>query len=279
MEFNTRVRLALLSNPARGKQLREFTHGVESLKELWQAAADIRRLDFCLFLKTSDITDSGEDVVNTEYPYPDEQSISGDALKHSILWAWSRQPEHIQWQKAAEKACLEAAARMSEKYGAADDIPLVSPADQRIKLARMAVALAALVHSTDDTHEKVIVKPEHVEFIENYLNHIYDAKNCRYDVYARYAREETVLTPEERQIISAKMDQVDLEAQSEAHVLVLDLYRRNNMLRSNEIKDLTNLDTNTVNSVLRVLSQHHMIKRTKNGFQKLPKLVEYLEFA
>lgn len=275
VETNTRVRLVLLSNPRWGKQLNEFQYGVESLKVLFKEASDIRRLDLAVFMATHDVPD---DIINKERELPKERMISSEALKANILWAWSRKPHHVQMSKKVERLILKKASEMSEKYGSAKDIPIVIPEEERIKIARLAVANAAFRHSTDaETGEMVVVEERDVEFVVETLQHIFDAKNCRYDIYARNAKEETELTPEEEEAITVGLQNLDFADMTPISKEILDLFRRNDTMKPNELRDMTGYTNDQVLSRTALLSKYGMIKKTKNGLKVLPKFLEYLD--
>jgi hypothetical protein len=80
---------------------------------------------------------------------------------------------------------LGVATEQGEKYRYATEIPLVEPNEQRIKLARLAVAAAALFFSTDESGETVIVKKEHVDFVASFLERLYCKPSLAFDEYAR----------------------------------------------------------------------------------------------
>jgi DNA-binding transcriptional ArsR family regulator/MoxR-like ATPase len=276
-ETNCRTRLIWLSNPRFKKGLYNFSHGIEALKTLFPTPADLRRLDLAVFLANKDID---LDEINRTRRKPTEQVITAEALKASILWAWSRKVEDIVIDEDATDLILGEASRLSEIYGSAEDIPLVSPADMRNKLARMVVALAALLHSTDETHTKVIVLPVHVRFIGAYLDSIYQAKNCRYDVYAGYAAKSSRLDDVERADIKAELSAIDNTTLDGSGGTVsrdvLTLYRQHDTLTATEIADLLDIDRRTVAKRLKVLQRHGMISKTKYGYHKTPKFVEFL---
>jgi len=272
-ETNARVRLILLTNPANRRTLSHFTHGVESLKPLFASPADIRRLDLAVFLQSGEIPKS---LLNTEYEKPKTQLISSEALRNSILWAWSRKPEQIEIPDKSMKRILKRADELSDKYGYAQDIPLMEPADLRKKLARMSIALAALVHSTDETHEKVVVTPEHVDYVVDFIQVVYDNKNARLDVYSAKSKEESELTEEERATVTKALEDLDFGDNATISQEILELFRRNDILKPAEIIDMLGFDRSQVNTRLHILTKHSMIKRTREGLRKLPKFIEYL---
>lgn len=273
-ETNARTRLIFLTNPRYGKQLFEFTRGIESLKTVFPEASDIRRLDLVVFLATKDVS---KDILNMKYEKPEHQYISGEVLKNNVLWVWSRKPSDIQITKKAVDLILETAKYLGEKYGAAEDIPLVSPADQRIKLARLSIALAGLLHSTDAKHEKIVVKPEHVTFIKDYLEAVFDAPNCKYDSYARNAKDESEISEEEFDDVKKELDDLDAADSNIASKEILELFRRNDALLFREIMEMSGHDKLIVNARIALLSKKNFLKKTRNGFRKLPKFIIFLD--
>lgn len=272
-ETNARVRALFLTNPANKRTLASFSHGVESLKALFAAPADIRRLDLAVFLQSGDVSKS---VLNRDYSTPKTQLINSATLRNSVLWAWSRKAEDIEITKEAMKNIRKKAEYLGEKYGYAQDVPLMEPADLRKKLARLSIALAALVHSTDETHTKVIVKPEHVSAIEDFITIIYDDANCRLDEYSTRSKEDSELTDEEKVIITKALKDMDFNENSAVGEEILELFRKNDILKANEIIDMLGFDKSQVNSRLYILTKHNMIKRTREGLRKQPKFNEYL---
>jgi len=272
-ETNARVRLILLTNPVKTMTLSRYTHGVESLRPLFATPADIRRLDLAVFLQSGDVPKS---VLNAEYDAPKYQAITSEALRNSILWAWSRKPQDIILGNPTMKMILRKADELATKYGDAQDIPLMEPADLRKKLARMSIALAALVHSTNEAHEQVIVLPEHVECVVDFVGIVYDDKNCRLDLYSAKSKEESDLTDEERAEVKAALENLDFLDHALASAELIDLFRRNDVLKPNEIVEMLGFERGQVNTRLAILSKHNMIKRTRDGLRKLPKFIEYL---
>lgn len=278
-ETNARVRLMLLTNPAKARTLASFAHGVESLRSLFHSPADIRRLDLAVFLQTGDV---GRNNLNVDMDDPEvralikPQVISSEVFRNSILWAWSRSADHIDITRKAMKRILSLADELAQKYGYAQDIPLMEPADLRKKLARMSIALAALLHSTDDTHEKIIVTEEHVSWIGEFYEVVYDNKNARLDVYSAKSKEESELTEEEAETVTQKLEDMDFAANATISVEILELFRKNDILKPVEIIDMLGFEKAEVNNRLAILTKHSMIKRTREGLRKLPKFIEYL---
>ena len=169
-ETPCRVRAILSGNAPKGKRLSDYAQGAESLKDVFNNE-DIRRFDFAIFMRSTDVDPEKYNRSLPSFP----RTMSDDALKNNVLFAWSRTPEQVVFLPDTVDAILETATKLSKVYGNATDIPLVSPSDQRNKVARLAVALASLTHSVDESGERITVYPAHVNFIYDYLVQLYNA--------------------------------------------------------------------------------------------------------
>lgn len=179
-ETTSRTRLIMISNPRSGRQLKSETYGVNAILKLMGKAEDVRRLDFAVGVASGEV---GQDIINRSIlDMPNiPHRYTSDLCSLRTLWAWSRQPDQVKFTPEAMKIILAKAIELGTQYSS--KIPLVEPADQRIKLARMSTALACILYSTDDGHN-VIVKPEHVEYIVEYLHTIYCSEALRYDKFS-----------------------------------------------------------------------------------------------
>lgn len=175
-------------NAPKGKRLSDYAQGAESLKDVFNNE-DIRRFDFAIFMRSTDVDPEKYNRSLPSFP----RTMSDDALKNNVLFAWSRTPEQVVFLPDTVDAILETATKLSKVYGNATDIPLVSPSDQRNKVARLAVALASLTHSVDESGERITVYPAHVNFIYDYLVQLYNAPGCGLNYYARLAVSEEIV--------------------------------------------------------------------------------------
>ncbi len=154
-----RTRLLCLMNPGKKeeKPMSEYIHPCMAIKDSWVFAknADITRFDLYLPFAKDDVS-SSEIANRTEgqRPIPDE------IFKRHVYWVWSRKTEQISILDDARAEIKQEAARLMEKY-AESSLPVVHNGLRDV-LLRIAAAHAALVHSTDDSGESIIVKKEHV---------------------------------------------------------------------------------------------------------------------
>ena len=170
-----RTRLIWLSNPRAAKSMSQYTHGVAAVKELMGRPEDIARFDFVVTSATNEVpVEEINAMKHAEVPHV----YTSDLCHHLALWAWSRKAEHVVFSDAATRRILELAIEQSKRY-ASIEIPLVEGGNQRIKLAKLAVAAACRTFSTDDG-EHVLVGSEHAEFAAGFLDGVYAKKSLDY---------------------------------------------------------------------------------------------------
>jgi histidinol phosphatase-like enzyme len=136
--------------------------------------------------------------------------------------------------------------------------------------------VAALVHSTDENHDKIIVNPEHVDFVSWFVGIVYDNPNARLDIYSAKSKEESELDPEEVLVINKALEDLDFADNAGVSEEIMELFRKNDILKPAEIIDMLGYERGQVNNRLAILTKHSMIKRTREGLRKLPKFIEYL---
>jgi hypothetical protein len=265
-ETYARVRLIALSNPKKkehggGKHLAEYEYPCVALKELVPAPEDIRRFDLAMTVSSGEVN---VETINRADFEAVPHVYTARLCRMLVQWAWSRKESDIEFTDAASRLVLSEATRMAKDFYAGD-IPLVEPADQRFKVARLAVACAARVFSTDETGEKVLVTEEHVHFASMLLYHIYTHPNFRYGEWSKGQRKTDV------------SDSADLagafEKLKEMHSWrkVLGLLLLPGQIDAREVENLLEgrrAESMQVISVLRILG---LVEKKWGKFSKTPK--------
>lgn len=270
-ETTSRTRMIFISNPRNGRQLRAETYGVSAILKLFGKAEDVRRLDFAVAVASGEVN---ADIVNksvADMPQVPHKYTS-DKCKLRVMWAWSRRPENIVFTPEAVKEILDAASRMGKKYNSR--IPLVEPADQRLKIARLAVAAAACVYSTDDG-TSVIVKPEHVTFVVNYLNDIYCTRAMGYD---RYSADEFENSDSSEGVLAALRNQfagIPFASREPADI-VRAMYQLPYFSRDT-IEDATGLDRDELKNLLQFLLSSSIIEKAGREYKRTPLGLSFIE--
>jgi len=271
-ETNCRVRAILTTNAVKGKRLSDYVQGVESLKSMFNNE-DIRRFDFALFMKATDVSAEKYNTVLESIP----DTIKPEEIKNNILFSWSRTPEQILISDKAIKLIMSYATTLSSKYGHATDVPIVSPSDQRNKIARLAVGLAMLLHNTNGNSE-IIVNELHVEYIYKYLIKIYTSVSCGLHNYVKLAVKEEILTTDKfNALTNILKTELGFIRSEEAFCNFLRIFAAQNYLRLNDLEALLGLDKQDVKAMIQVLSKVRMIVSTTSGYRKTPRFNSFIE--
>jgi hypothetical protein len=110
--------------------------------------------------------------------------VDVDRLRSSVLWAWTRTADDVIYADQTVEAMHALAEGLQERF-AAPEIPLLIT-DAHEKVARLAVAYAALLHSSNERHESVIVTPLRVALVGRLIASLYQHPNCSFDEYANH---------------------------------------------------------------------------------------------
>lgn len=182
------TRIVWLSNPRNGR-FSSHSYGIHAVRELFGRPEDVARLDMAVSAAEGEV-DLG--VINSIHKLSEKRKYDSRSLSDLVLWAWSRKPEQVKLTRACEDACMKGAQEFSMKY--APSIPLAEPAEQRIKIARVAAAVAALTFSTEDG-EKLLVDREHAEWATEYLDKCFSKPSMGYDLYSLQSIRESHVDP------------------------------------------------------------------------------------
>lgn len=170
---HARTRLLWLGNPRQGK-MRDYTYGIQAIRPLIGAYEDIRRFDLAMSVAAGDVA---TEVINQTY-HAASLTHTAEACQALIRWVWSRTEDQVVWAEGAEQCVYRLAQEMGERY--VDDPPLVLPADIRMKIARVAVALAARTFSSTEDYESILVTRQHVKDAVAFMDTLYSMKGFGY---------------------------------------------------------------------------------------------------
>lgn len=269
-ETTSRTRAIYISNPRNGRQLNAETYGVNAVLKLMGKAEDVRRLDIAMSVASGDVNPalvnkSLRDIPEVRHTY------TSDACNTRVLWAWSRRPEDVEITDEATQCILEAATEMGAKYSS--KVPIVEAADQRLKLARLSVAAAACVCSTDEVFEKVIVKPEHVHFVVDFLNQLYCAKSFGYDKLSEQDRVTSDTSADNISKLRLKLLALPIMDFNEMAKI---LYQLPYFSRAT-LEDYTGLSKDDLRMLLKFLTTNSLVDKSRGDYRRLPLGTELLE--
>lgn len=261
---SARTRLIMMSNTRDGQPLGSYNTGAEALKEVFGHAEDVRRLDFAMCVASNEVDVETLNVSSQK----SEHIYTTDLCRNLVLWAWSRTADQVIISQGVEDIILKYAAELSERYSAY--IPLIEPADTRVKLARLSVACACRCYSADDKGN-VIVKPEHVEFVHGFLRSCYDSPFMAYDLYSERSRSETDIA--EAELVAAVREFQKLPGWDEAVEI---LNRVGNPFRMYELAEQLGMESYEARDIIHFLGRNKMVQTLPAGYRKLPRLQQFI---
>jgi hypothetical protein len=261
---HARTRLIMMGNPRNGKALSGYSFGVNALRELIGAPEDLARFDFAMACASSDVS---LEVINAEYKTHDrvEHVYSSEDCNALVRWVWSRTPEQVTFGKGVEEQILQLAMVQGREYS--NRVPLVEAANQRIKIAKLAIATAARLFSTDKTGECIVVKKAHVEFVGEFLDRIYRSNTLGYHEFSRQQIQNVKVAEESRDKVYKMMEAEDDLANiflTYSHVRIVDLI------------DMLDCEREEAKHYLKELVHTKMLFKTQNGYIKSPAFTKIL---
>jgi hypothetical protein len=263
---HARTRLVFLTNPRNGQALDTFTYGVLAISSLFDSHADTRRIDLAVGVRSDDIDTK---IINQRYDKSKRvHKYVQDLCRNLILWAWSRREQHIVFEEEATIEALRQAGRLGDKYKS--NVMLVTPADQREKIARLAVAAAARVYSTDDG-TRIIVKKEHVTFVCNLIERCYDSKAIGLNEYAAATALSSAMSPDKEEKLRKEFKKFD-EWEHVRQTLLATTY-----FRKGDLGDQLGYEPNQIKELIRWMNFNMLIQNTTSGFKKLPAFISMLK--
>lgn len=253
-----RVRLFALANPRGRRPLAGFNTGMHAIEDLIGAPEDIARFDVCGTVASKEVP---VEVINA-YVRPIVPHVyTSAACAKLVNWAWSRRPDDVVWQKGTEHAVLDAATALSKKFAP----PLVEPAEQRIKVARLSVAAAARVFSTDDGR-RVVVTPAHVEFVAQFLEEVYCKPSMALDIYSAAKHSETHL--HDSKAVKEKLALLPADFRG--------LLSDAPSFSERDVQDFGSLSRDAAADLCSFFVRQRCVKKGRFGYHKLPAFTKFL---
>jgi hypothetical protein len=255
-----RTRLLWLGNPRNGG-LDQYTYGVDAIRPLIGNPEDIARFDIGMAVARGDVQ-----------PEEFNKRLGEGQLKYTsaachtmLMWCWTRSADQITWASGAEDTVYKLALDFGQRY--VEDPPLVQMANARIKIARVAAALAARTFSTDDTYEKVIIMKQHVVDAVAFLDLLYKMPAFGYAERSKERLDDTQDAMDNRGNIRTYL----FENRGLAKFL-----RSNARFRRQDLEEILNRDRESANAIINKLWEARMIRKDGGDNRVEPTLHELL---
>jgi hypothetical protein len=253
---HARTRLIWIGNP-RSAAMKDFTYGVQSIKPLIGSPEDIARFDLALSVASGDVPSSEinrpREVGAQRYPRASARNL--------LRWVWSRGPENVRWGEGATQAVYDAAESLGRVY--VEDPPLIQAANVREKVARLAVALAARLFSTDGRGEDIIVTRAHVRGAVTFIRSLYDNPDFGYGERSR----EII---EDRRVAEQNIDAARRYLKNKPGLAKF--LRSNGQFRRQDLEEILDVDREEANAIISQLYELRMIYKVKGDVKLQPTL-------
>lgn len=243
-----RARLIWLANPRDGKRIRDYPYGMSTIRPLIGNMEDISRFDIATVVASTDVMSSEINAMRDL----GEPRYGSELCHNMVMWAWSRQPHHIFWSKAAERQVMKDALQLGDEY--VESPPLIQGASVRFKIARIATAIAMRTFSTDKTGEKVLVGKRHAKAAAELLRIVYKESTFGYNEHSKRVKEREQLADKNRDDLKKWLyTSPDLTRFLQGGSAAA--FRRSDM------EDFMNVDRGEASAIINRLSKMGMVRR------------------
>lgn len=167
------------SNGGNIKPIASYPNGFSILTELVDTAEDIARYDLIVIL-----SDRGASQIDPLWE--PAEPLSPEVYLTRVRWVWSRTPQQINISRDIMLYIMEQANTLNKTYEC--HIKIFGTEAWK-KIARLAIATAGYLVSTDDTYENIIVLKEHVDYAVAFFKKIYDNSTFKLKEYVEHERQ------------------------------------------------------------------------------------------
>jgi hypothetical protein len=171
------------------------------------------------------------------------------------------------WAEGSEDTIYKAANWLGQRY--IETPPLLQVQASREKLARMSVALAARVFSTDPTYERIVVMPQHVRDAVNFLDKLYSYDNFGYRRVSERIMRNRRIAVEQRENIRKYL--------LENKRILEFLMDKHGSFRAQDLEEMAFMGREEVNMALGRLADAKMISKVKSQIVMEPELQDLLK--
>lgn len=259
-----RTRLIVNSNSLSGHPAQSYNYGIEIIRELIPGMEDIRRFDACMVINANEVdTELLNKLQSQRVQHP--HTYTGDLCRSLVLWGWTRSVKQVEFVDDATSLCMESATRLSARF--TDAIPVVDRGSARLKVARLAAALACRTFSRRD--ETLLVRPCHVEYVTRWLEGVYGSDAFGYSGFtaAMAVNESLVDIP----LVKKALECVPFPADFMKHCLHQD------KIDLTDIQDWCGWERQESQELLSLMVRKHAFRRDGRSYRKTPPFIRLIK--
>lgn len=265
-ETSARTRLIWISNPLSSTPLNSSSGGcLPALRDLVKNPEDIARFDYVMAVTGDDVPSS---VINSTKHRKVKHRYTSDLSRQLVMWVWSRRADQVKFLKGVEEYIYGAAEDLGSRY--VPDPPLVQIANVRVKVARLAVAIAARTFSSSASGEDIVVKRIHVKSAVEFLDSVYAEESMGYKV------ESEKIMENHKRGEKAK-DEAREYLKANPHLIEVLFAVGANEFRKRDFEEFGGVDKEEANVIIARLLVWRLIARKSKGYLRMePALFEVL---
>ena len=252
------VRILFLTNPRTEddgmiRPIMAYPNGIEIVKPLIGAIEDIARFDFIYIL--------GENPSDVDPLWAPPEGFTEKQLRNRIYWVWSRKCDQIKISPEMQKYIVDISKRLNDKY--AGSVKIFSTETWK-KIARMSIAIAGYMVSTDASYATIIVQKKHVDIAAILLESIYNNSTFKLKEFIDEERKQLVCT----------LPDIELAREFNSRYPTMMAYlEKNNNVAKNTLATISGLDQAIFNDALKQLAKYSFITMTQFKIFPTPKLL------
>ena len=245
-----KIRMITISNPISENNnlmsLSNFPNGIEPINELIKSPEDIARYDaFILVPRVEKLSNPFDTMTNEEY------KIDKESYRHKSKWIKSLTEENVKISDELGSYIFEQSIKLNNMFESSFTL-FGSETDK--KIARLSSALACMLCSTND-YKHVIVTKEHVDYIIEFIKHIYDNQIFRLKEFADEEKSYNVVVEE---------DTRQLEKIYPKNVTFIDFLANTSKVNRNELQTVSGLNRDEFTKIFNLLVSRKFIKLTRD---------------
>ena len=252
------VRILFLTNPKTTEEgivrpIMAYPNGIEIVKQLVPAVEDIARFDYIYIL--------GEGPNEIDPLWAPKPGFSVEDLQTRIRWIWSRDASQIILTDNITKYIVECAKQLNDEFLCS--VKIFSTETWK-KLARLSIAIAGYMVSTNMDFTQIVVKENHVKIAVALLRSIYDNSIFKLREFVE----------EERKTLTCQLSDINfIKEKLKRFPALMEYLENNNNIAKNTLYTISGVDQTIFNGVIQELSKNHLITLTKDKIYCNPKLI------
>lgn len=260
---SARTRLIWVTNPV-NRTINSFSYGIQALQEVVKAPEDIARFDYAVVTAHEEVDMKKINKRKPQVPWIFTQQEERDL----ILWSWSRSAKQVYFTPEAEKTIFELAVHMSELFDFS--IPLVQGENVRLKLAKIAVSLAARFFSTNKEGTHIVVERKHARCAWIMLWIIYRKSSHGYLSYSKLRKRQEIGDPQFEEVTNY------LRSWNAQEEYIYNWLLAVNTLEFRELKDALGVSEGTVSELFALLVRTNCLQKRGSIYIKNPAFNRFL---